>query len=79
MIELRNKGLYNRYKVEKTDGTPIDSKAKYFVLRYDKDGSDPEHVKACQRGLLEYARAIASHLPVLAGDILHELAKNRIP
>jgi len=31
------KGLYGKYKIEKTDGTPIDPKAQYFVLRLDTD------------------------------------------
>ena len=31
------KGLYNKYTITKTDGTPIDSNADYFVLRLDTD------------------------------------------
>jgi hypothetical protein len=27
--------LINKYKIEKTDGTPVDPDALYFVLRYD--------------------------------------------
>jgi len=30
-------GLYDKYKIEKADGKPIDPKAKYFVLRIDTD------------------------------------------
>ena len=36
-------GLYNKFIISKADGSPIDPKAKYIVLRYDadniKDGS----------------------------------------
>jgi len=31
------KGLYGKYKLEKTDGSPIDPKADYFILRLDND------------------------------------------
>lgn len=30
-------GLYQKYKIEKTDGTPTDPNAQYFVLRLDTD------------------------------------------
>ena len=29
--------LYQKYKIEKTDGTPVDPEAFYFVLRFDTD------------------------------------------
>lgn len=29
--------ICDKYKVEKTDGTPLDENAKYFVLRVDND------------------------------------------
>jgi len=43
--------LFDKYKIEKTNGKPVDPKAKYFVLRYDKKSKDPAAVKA----LLQYA------------------------
>lgn len=43
--------LYSKYKVEKTDGTPIDPSAKYFVLRYDFKSKDHNARKV----LKEYA------------------------
>jgi hypothetical protein len=33
----KNKMLYQKYHVEKADGTPCDPNAQYFVLRIDKD------------------------------------------
>ena len=29
--------LFNKYKIKKTDGSPVDPKAEYFVLRLDTD------------------------------------------
>ena len=76
--EITNKGLLPRYKVEKTDGTPIDPKAKYFVLRYDKYGTDRQHIVACQLALFRYAENIEEHIPKLAEDLRTELAKNKL-
>ena len=36
-MKTRRGALYNKYKIEKTDGTPIDPEAQYFVLRIDTD------------------------------------------
>lgn len=33
-------GLYAKYILRKSDGSFIDSKAKYFILRYDADSTD---------------------------------------
>ena len=30
-------GLFNKYKIEKADGSPVDPNAIYFVLRLDTD------------------------------------------
>lgn len=43
--------LYNKYKIEKTDGTPIDPNAEYFVLRPDKDPLARKAVRAYALGL----------------------------
>lgn len=56
------KGLYNKYKIEKADGTPVDPKAKYFVLRVDKD----PHARAAMRA---YSLSVQKDNPVLALDI----------
>ena len=33
----KQKGLYRKYRIEKTDGSTTDPKAQYFVLRIDTD------------------------------------------
>jgi len=30
-------GIYEKYVIQKVDGSPPDPKARYFVLRYDND------------------------------------------
>lgn len=78
---LKNKGIIQRYKVdkpediiqrykvEKTDRTPIDPNAEYFVLRLDAGGSDKIHVNACRVAVLAYADAIEEHLPILSQEL----------
>jgi len=34
---MSEKGIYGKYKIEKTDGSPVDPDAVYFVLRLDTD------------------------------------------
>ncbi len=60
--------LYNKYIISKTDGSPIDPKAKYIVLRYDadniKDGS------AARVAIRKYANMIQHINPAFALDLL---------
>ena len=63
-------GLTNKYIIAKTDGSPVDPKAEYFVLRLD-EGCEPSHRNACRSAIAAYAKAIENHLPELAKD-LHE-------
>jgi hypothetical protein len=67
--ELKNKGLLPRYTVLKNDGSEISPDARYFVLRYDKSGSDPIHTSASRDALRIYAGAIKDHLPKLSEDL----------
>lgn len=60
-----------KYKVAKTDGTPCDSDAKYFVLRID---SDP-HARAALR---TYAYSV-SHVNKPFSLELVELLKKHAP
>lgn len=62
-------GLHQRYIISKTDGSPVDKGAEYFVLRLDDGGGDPAHVMACRVAVLAYAQAIQAHLPKLARDL----------
>jgi hypothetical protein len=73
MSELKNYGLLPRYKVTKTDGTPVDPRAEYFILRYDDYGSDPKHIEACRKALAVYAEEIKEHLPLLSADLNQRL------
>ena len=56
------KGYYNKYNVTKKDGTPVDPKAVYFVLRLDTD-------PVAQLVLAYYAELIARDNPRLSKDI----------
>lgn len=66
---FKSQGLINKYLVTRSDGRPIDEGAEYFVLRLDAGGKDPLHVAACRAAVLEYARQIRQHLPVLAEEL----------
>ena len=55
-------GIYGKYKIEKTNGKPLDDNAKYFVLRYDKD---PHAIKAMEA----YANSISEENYTLAMEI----------
>ena len=45
-------GLYYRYNISKVSGEPVDENAEYFVLRLDKNGSDPKHIAACRKAAM---------------------------
>lgn len=57
-----NKGLFGKYDIKKSDGTPVDPDAQYFVLRIDTD----VHARIALRA---YARSIFEENPVLARDL----------
>lgn len=61
-------GLINKYVIAKTDGSPVDPNAEYFVLRLD-EGCEPNHRNACRSAIAAYARAIEGYLPQLAKDL----------
>jgi len=65
---MNKKGLYGKYKVEKSDGSPLDPKAIYFTLRIDTD----PHARAAIRAYIESCR---SENPELAGDLERILAE----
>lgn len=69
----QNKGLYNKYKIEKTNGEPIDEDAKFFVLRIDLNQNDKKHMEACRIALRVYAREVKEHIPKLSKDLLQYL------
>jgi hypothetical protein len=63
-------GLHGRYIVSKTSGEPVDERAEYFILRLDEFGSDPNHIIACRRAAVTYAKEIYPHIPQLAEDLV---------
>ena len=60
---MKEKGLYGKYIVTKTDGEPTEPQAQYFVLRID---TDPH----AQKALVAYARSIKKDNPTLAEDLI---------
>ena len=48
--------LFNKYKVSKTDGTPVDPEAQYFVLRLDTDKHARVAIEAYADSLMEEFR-----------------------
>lgn len=67
-------GLYKKYIVQKTDGSPIDPKARYIILRVDDNGATTELEKtyraAARGGVAEFARKIADFAPGLSEDLI---------
>ena len=63
-------GLHGRYIVEKVNGEQVDERAEYFILRLDEFGNDPNHIIACRRAAVTYAREIYPHIPQLAEDLV---------
>ena len=59
---MENIGLYNKYIINKSDGTDIDINADYFVLRLDKD------IRA-RKALRVFAESIKKENPVFSNDI----------
>lgn len=55
-------GLFGKYVISKSDGSPVDPKAAYFVLRLDTDADARKAMRA-------YARAIKDENPKLAREI----------
>ena len=54
--------VFDKYKVEKKDGTPVDANAQYFVLRIDTD----PHARVALRA---YARSVRATDPGFADDL----------
>lgn len=60
--EKDSQRLFGKYIIQKSDGTPVDRHAAYFVLRLDAD-------PAARHAMRAYARAIKKESPDLAADI----------
>lgn len=57
--------LYRKYHITKTDGSPIDPAADYFVLRLDSG----EYVDACRAALHTFCVHIETLNPELVADL----------
>lgn len=56
--------MKTKYLITKTDGTPVDPNARYFVLRLD-DPTKPDN-KAARKALVTYVREAAVADPAAA-------------
>jgi hypothetical protein len=66
-----SEGLYQKYIIQKNDGSPVDPNAQYFVLRID---TDPNARKA----VLRYASLISESDPGFA-DALYQWVMKYMP
>lgn len=58
----KNGGLVKKYVITKSDGSPTNPNADYFVLRLDKDPH-------AQKAIMKYAESVRVDNPQLADDI----------
>ena len=63
---MRKTGLYHKYIITKTDGTPTDTGASYFPLRLDKD----HHARVAARA---YAESVREENLLLCNDLHEEI------
>lgn len=60
------KGLYGKYIILKTDGSPVDPSADYFVLRLDTD-------PAARAAAYLYAQETQEQFPELSAELMEKL------
>ena len=63
---MEKKGLYHKYVVRKTDGSPVSPMARYLVLRLDTD-------RAARVAAMAYAEAVVMENPELACHLADEV------
>ncbi|WP_155524039.1 hypothetical protein [Nodosilinea nodulosa] len=63
-------GLYGKYLLSKADGTPLDPRARYFVLRYD---AHAEHGHQSRLALNAYAVQMQDIMPELSQQLLNQI------
>lgn len=82
-MKAEPKGLYQKYNISKSDGTPVDPEARYIVLRIDNSGADTVAKQtmryAGRRGVQKFAFEIEPVEPELASDIRMMLKLYEIP
>ena len=67
----KQEGLFGKYLIRKSDGTPLSVDAKYFVIRYDKASAS---ANAAREALETYCDEIDYHRgkyynPTLASEL----------
>lgn len=68
-------GLYGRYLVLKSDGTPVHPSSFYFVLRLDGAQKDPVHMDACHAAAWAYAQMVSgTHLDQVGADLMERVS-----
>jgi len=65
---MAENGLYDKYTITKTDGSPVDENAVYFVLRLDTD-------RHAQQAISAYIHSVQWENPQLADDLIALLRK----
>lgn len=71
----KERGLYQKYEISRTDGNEIDPDNEYFVLKLDGKG-DVKHIDASRVAILTYADEIEDHKPELAKDLRARYGKS---
>lgn len=64
-------GWKHKYVIRKANGKPLDPEAKYFVLRYDAPGGDP-NARAAMRAYAVNVRRVNEKL---ANDVLERVER----
>lgn len=62
-------GLYQKYELKHTDGSPIDPCNEYFILKVCGVGNI-DHMIASRIAIRAYADAIKDAMPELAADLM---------
>lgn len=75
--ERESMGLFSKYLIQKRDGTPVNPRAEYFVLRVDNFQHDERMRKASQEAMLTYAKQIERFDAVFAKQIRERIAEIR--
>lgn len=67
-INLTHDSSRRKYNVSKVDGSPVDPKARYFVLRLDLTSDSLEYL-AARKAIMAYTKACTDWRPELAQDL----------
>jgi len=73
-------GLITKYNISKVDGSKLDPRAKYLVLRYDRCAKDSEFLEACQDALISLCVKLAKidKFELLAEDLFNAIENEQI-